>query len=62
MEIESKFVDLVIWCAILLILLVQIIGDESMPVTGLLPTGLVIYLVDECIIFLFRKGFGNSHK
>src|SRR5262249_25713918 len=57
------------WCALSLILILQFIvigfvpfGGESMPVFGLLPAGLVIYLVDECIIFLFKRGLGHSRK
>jgi hypothetical protein len=52
-----------------LILLVQVIviglvafGGESMPVYGLVPAGFVIYLVDEFIIFLFRRGVSSSAK
>ena len=56
-------------CSASLILLVQIIvivfvpfGGESMPVYGLMPAGLIVYLVDECIIFLLRKGIGTRPK
>jgi len=56
-------------CSASLILLVQVIviafvpfGSESMPVYGLVPAGVVVYLVDECIIFLLRKGFGTRPK
>lgn len=50
------------WIAITLILFVQAaivvafpFGPESMPVYGLLPAGLVIYLFDEGVILLLRK-------
>ena len=51
------------WFAISLILLLQMVviafvrfGGETMPVYGLLPAGLVVYLVDECIMFTFNRG------
>ncbi len=54
------------WCAISLMLLIQAVmvgfvplGDESLPAYGLVPAAVVIYLVDECIIFLFKRGFGT---
>ena len=57
------------WSAISLSLTLQAIviarvpfGGESMPVAGLLPAGLVIYLADECILFLFKRGLGGSGK
>ena len=57
------------WCAISLILILQVtvisfvpFGGESMPVYGLVPAGLVVYLVNESIILLFTKGLGNSGK
>lgn len=57
------------WCAILLILLAQIagivlvpLGDRSMPAYALLPAALVVYLVDECLMFVFARGFGTSPK
>jgi hypothetical protein len=60
---------LAFWCAISLILLVQIaviafvpFGGQSMPVYGLLPAALVVCLVDEGIVFLFTRGFGFSPK
>jgi hypothetical protein len=55
------------WCAVLLILLLQIaaivlvpFGDQSTPGFALLPAALVIYLVDECIVFLFTRGITRS--
>lgn len=57
------------WCAIPLILLVQAIvigfvrfGGEWQPAYSLVPDGLVVYLFDECIIFLVKKGFGTRPK
>lgn len=57
------------WFGISLILLVQTMvmflvpfGDESLPAYGLIPTALVIYLFDECIIYLFGGLSGNSPK
>jgi hypothetical protein len=50
------------WLAISLILLIQTVviffvpfGDESLPAYGLLPAALVIYLIDEGIIYLFGR-------
>jgi hypothetical protein len=57
------------WCAIPLILVVQVIvirsvafGGEWQPAYSLVPGGLAVYLFDECIIFLVKKGFGNGPK
>lgn len=57
------------WCAVSLILFVQVMaivfipfGDESMPAYALLPAALVIYLFDECIIFLFGRGSAARPK
>ena len=51
------------WHAISLILLLQVMmivfvpfGSKSMPVYGLMPAGLVLYLLDEGIIFVFLLG------
>src|SRR6202789_3994194 len=48
------------WLAMLLIVLIQALvilfvpfGDQSLPAYGLLPAALVIYLVDEGIIYGF---------
>jgi hypothetical protein len=56
-----------ILCALFLILVLQAIvigvvpfGDESMPGITLLAPALVIYLFDECVIFLFRLGRGSG--
>ena len=50
------------WLAIALILLLQTtvivtfpFGSDSMPVYGLVPIGLIVYLIDECIIFLVKR-------
>lgn len=57
------------WCAISLILLGQTaviarvpFGDQWMSTYMLLPIALVAYLVNEFIIFLFTRGFGNGPK
>ena len=57
------------WCAISLILLGQTaviarvpLGDQWISAYALLPIALVAYLVDECIVFLFTRGIGNSPK
>ena len=58
-----------LWCAISLILLVQAIvirsvpfGGEWQPAYSLVPGGLAVYLFDECIIFLVKRGFGTGPK
>jgi hypothetical protein len=33
-----------------------------MPVLGLGPAGLVIYLVDEGLVFLFKRALGTSRE
>ncbi len=55
------------WFAVLLILLVQTVviifvsfGHQSIPAYGLLPAALVVYLVDECAVFLFTRRFGTG--
>jgi hypothetical protein len=57
------------WCAISLVVLGQAtaiarvpFGDQSIPPYTLLPIALVVYLVDECIVFVFTRGFGTSPK
>jgi hypothetical protein len=57
------------WCAVSLILLLQIVaifllpfGDQSTPGFALLPAALLIYLVDECIVYLFTQGIVRSPK
>jgi hypothetical protein len=54
--------DMRFWLAIALILLLQTtvivtfpFGSDSMPVYGLVPIGLIVYLIDECIIFLVKR-------
>ena len=55
------------WFAIWLILLGQTaliarvpFGDQWMSAYALLPIALVVYLVDECIVFLLTRGFATS--
>jgi hypothetical protein len=56
------------WLAMLLIALIQTVviflvpfGDQSLPAYGLLPAALVIYLVDEGIIYLFGARSAGEH-
>jgi hypothetical protein len=51
------------------VLLVQIaltvlvpFGDQSMPAYALLPAVLAVYLVDECVVFPFTRGFATGAK
>lgn len=37
-------------------------GNQWMSAYALLPVALVVYLVDECIVFLFTRGFGTGPK
>jgi len=37
-------------------------GDQSVPPYTLLPIALVVYFVDECIVFVFARGFGTRPK
>jgi hypothetical protein len=57
------------WLAILLIVLIQSVvilivpfGDQSLPAYGLLPAALVVYLIDEGIIYLFGARNDNCPK
>ena len=57
------------WFAISLILLGQTalitrvpFGSQWMSAYALLPIALVVYIVDECVVFLFTRGFGTSPK
>ena len=56
------------WLALLLIALIQTVvillvpfGDQSLPAYGLLPAALVIYLIDEGIIYLFGARSTGKH-
>ena len=56
------------WLAMLLIVLIQTVvillvpfGDQSLPAYGLLPAALVIYLVDEGIIYLLGARSADEH-
>jgi hypothetical protein len=57
------------WFAISLVLLGQTalmvrihLGYQWMSTYALLPIALIIYLVDECIVFLFTRGIGTGPK
>jgi hypothetical protein len=57
------------WCAILLILLCQTalivrvpFGDQWISAYAMLPVALAIYLIDECVVFLFTRGFSTGPK
>jgi hypothetical protein len=57
------------WFAISLILLAQTaliarvpFGNQWMSTYALLPIALVVYLVDECIVFLLTRRFGTRSK
>jgi len=61
--------NLWMWCAISLILLVQAIvirsvpfGGEWQPAYSLVPGGLAVYLFDEGVIFLVKRGFSTGRK
>jgi hypothetical protein len=36
-------------------------GDESLPAYGLLPAALMIYLIDEGVIYLFGARSAGKH-